>query len=356
MRKIRVLQFIELCVLIVIAVYLVIFLSYSSRNNQVKKENSGFYFGLNLGDKENGIFKKLKEEKIESSEVKKVEIDFDSGDIEILAGDEEVIRVVESASRDYRKEELFTLTNDNGILRITRGKRRVSLFIFYFGIVGHKVQVYVPKSYLGDLRASTGSGDIALFDDFNFNHLEVNEGSGDLTVKGALKLQKLDIKLASGDVNIRSADCIDYTLSTASGDITADYLKGSGKISASSGDITVRELIGGTYEVSAASGDIKLHHIEGAGKVDAASGDIDLEYRELREYAKLSAASGDIKVRLAETISFEMIAECMSGDVSGNIEMQYEGKEKRKAKAKIGNGPYAQLKITISSGDISVNQ
>lgn len=358
MKKIRMIQIIELIILVLVAVALISFLSHVSKNSTRRSNQIGsnFDFGFEWGNVGDGIVKKIKEEQVSSAGIDKIALDFDSADIEVSVTDEETIKIIESSSKPLRDKEVFNLVNKNGTLRVTKGQRMPRIFFFGFGGQQHKIELFIPKGYKGDLDINTSSGDIRALSELKLNNISMHQASGDLQIDYAVEVQSFSGDLASGDVDIKFLDCKEYTIHTASGDIDTDYLKGSGEIEASSGNIEIDELIGGQYNIHSSSGDIKLKGIAGSGEISAASGDIEAEYAGIEAYASLNAASGDITLKLAENISLEMDAKCVSGDIEGNIDIDYKNKKGSEAAAIIGQGPYAKLKVNTMSGDITVNK
>ena len=355
MKKIKIIQIIELFILVIIAMGLIGFLTSVSKNSELKKDKTSVRFDFDFGSAEHKELKKCKEEQVSSSGIEKIEIDLGSCDLQVIATDEDVIKIVESSSKNLDESELFTLSNENGRLKVTKGNLFKG-FIFHFGMIGHKLQVFIPKKYIGNLSLSTGSGDITLDSDLELKDLIVNAGSGDLEINSSVKAQSFKSKLGSGHINAGHVECKDYALNTGSGDIEIESLKGSGRIEVSSGSIRVDELIGGEYDIESSSGDIIVNNIEGMGEIHASSGDIEAAYKGINEYAKLDASSGEINVKLDKTISFEMDARCASGEVRGNVPMDYKDKDGKEAKAKVGDEPSAKLTFTTASGDITVNQ
>ncbi|MDF2613026.1 MAG: hypothetical protein K0S71_812 [Clostridia bacterium] len=356
MKKIRIIQIIELTILILIAVGLISFLSYVSKNRINQSDEISFDFNLDLGNIAERAAKKVKEEQIASTGINKIRLDFDNADIEVSVVDEEVIKVIESSDKPLKDKELFELENKNGILTITKGQRIPEIIFFRLGSSHHKVELFIPKSYRGDMIIQTSSGDISLLSEMELKEIATHQASGDLYLSYPVKAEKFISDLASGDINIENIECSEYALSTASGDIDIKYLRGSGDVEVSSGDITIDELIGEKYNIHSSSGDISLQNIAGSGEISAASGEIEAVYTSIEDYTKLNAASGDITVKLAENISFQMDANCVSGDIQGNIDMNYKNKKQNEATATIGKEPYAMLTISSTSGDISVDQ
>ncbi len=356
MKKIRIIQIVELVVLVCIAIGLISFLSNISKKSISENNTDRHYFNFTLASEKSSILKVLKEEHVDMSDIQEIELNFSSSDIDVSITDDSTISIIESATVKLEEDELFTLINQNGKLVVTAGRKRRQSVLFGFGFTQRKVELLLPKKYAGDLNLTTSSGDIRIFSDLDLKNISVNQASGDLKTDYALTVQSFKAQLASGDIKVKYLECKDYALKTASGDIAISFLKGSGDIATMSGDITIKELEAVIYTIQSASGDINLKKIQGSGEVRTASGDIDASYLSILEYSRLTAASGDIDIELAEDISFEMEAKCISGEIRGNVAMDYKNKKASQATAVIGEAPYAKLTISTASGDVRVHQ
>ncbi len=147
---------------------------------------------------------------------------------------------------------------------------------------------------LGDLKISTGSGDLELD-----------------TVASA------DLKTGSGDVELRTArgNC---SVKGGSSDISLDEVGGHADILAGSGDVVVGQ-IGGTLKIKTGSGDIVVKHA-GDG-VDAMAGSGDLLVRRI-DHGKLKAktGSGDVTVGVADGTAAYLDITTVTGDVTSSLD------------------------------------
>ncbi len=368
MKKMRIIQFIQLVLLVVVAVSLIAFLSFVARSNSggrlstanksetVKKEKSGSSVDLDFNFFSVGMGQLTiqKEESVSQNGISAIELKADSADIIVSITDDDTIKIVESSTKKLRENEVFTLTNQNGVLTIGKGKSNRS--VVFFGWNEHRIELFIPKSYIGDLSLYSSSGDTRFLSDLNLGSLSIEQASGDVKSSYNIKVQTFNSHLASGDIYLNALACDKFSLGAASGDITIGSLEGAGDIETSSGDILVKAFNGGNYQIRTASGDVKIQSAEGTGEISTASGDIDVSYVAVGDYAKLSAASGDIRIGLSENISFEMDARCTSGEISGNFDMIYRNKKENEAEAVVGEGPYAKLIVNTTSGDVYVKR
>jgi lia operon protein LiaG len=359
MKKIRMIQIIQLLILVVIAIGLIAFLGRIAKGKAAMGKEWGIGFALNVdwGNKNDRQLKLLKEETINVEGIQKIELDFRSTDIEVLSTNEKVIRIAESSNRALEERQLFQFDNEDGILKVRGGKGYDNNLMFGFFMHLHKIQIYIPQGYNKDLVLTTSSGDIIFLSDSIAENILINQSSGDLRVEKSIQTNTFKSFLSSGDMYIAHITCKEYDLKASSGDIDIDYLKGSGDMQAKSGDITIKELKDGEYDIQSSSGDVRLLNVEDCfGEINISSGDLEADYTGITGETKLISSSGDITLNLAKNISFEMEAVCMSGDIEGNLPIVYKDKREKSATATVGNGPYAKLLLKASSGDINVNQ
>lgn len=359
MKKIRILQIIQLVILVVIAIGLIVFLGRITKGKAAmnKEWRTSFSLDVDWENENDRPLKILKEETVNVEGIQKIELDFRSADIEVITTDEKVIKIVESSNRKLEEEQLFKVENEKGTLKVTGGKRIHDNLMFGFFIKSHKIQIYIPNNYGKELELTSASGDIIFLSDLIAENILVNQSSGDLQVEKSIQANHFKSFLSSGDIYIAHITCKEYDLNTSSGEMDINYLKGSGHMQAKSGDITIKELRDGEYNIQSSSGDVRLLNTEGcSGEINISSGDLEVDYTGITGETRLTSSSGGITLNLAKDINFEMEAVCTSGEIGGNIPIIYKDKREKSATAIVGSGPYAKLILRASSGDININQ
>lgn len=147
---------------------------------------------------------------------------------------------------------------------------------------------------LGDVRVSTGSGDIEI------------EHADDVTVR-----------TGSGDLNLGTADG-NCSVKSGSADIVIGLVAGNCDLLSGSGDVEI-DSVGGRLAVKTGSGDVAVR--SGGGDVDAmaGSGDVAL-HRVSSGRVKAKTGSGDIAIGVASGTSAYLDVMTVSGDVHSELD------------------------------------
>lgn len=266
-----------------------------------------------------------KEQKIDITDITKINLEFKSSDLNVFFTEDTNIRVVQYAFRELKEEDLFKVNKTSSNVSITEDNRPRFHF-FYFGMIdGMAYDVYLPKTYEGSLEMKAVSGDI-----------EVNEN---------LKFNDLVISSTSGDVKMENVEAKNIRIETVSGDIKLQKLKEDAiRLKSVSGDITVEEA-GGNIEAKTTSGNIEIQKIEGNVDLNSISGDIKSNNFKVTGNSKIKTTSGNVKTYLNQ----ESNCEIQTKSVSGNVTLP----NKRNV---MGHEPYVTLDIETISGNIRLEE
>ena len=141
-----------------------------------------------------------------------------------------------------------------------------------------------------------------------------------LTVPASL-FPVLEVNTGSGNVHISKAPAPEYTLRSASGDITlsCSIKEAIDRVftSSASGDIHVSSAWVKEAEISTISGDLDLEGDYGSLSCKSVSGDVDFEGTAVTLNSK--SVSGDVDLTLVQGSPVRISAEATSGDVSINL-------------------------------------
>lgn len=209
---------------------------------------------------------------------------------------------------------------------------------------------YDPSSDGNTLTISVGNEQPG-FDFFNFN-------SGidlDVTVPSQTAL---DIHTDSGNITSSGVNG-QMSLTASSGDITTDGGSGQITLTASSGDIKASN-ISGQMTLRADSGSITVSNASASGNstFQADSGDISYSGSLAPGNYGFRADSGDINLTLPANSSFSVQATTDSGSISSDfsgVNVQQGNGSGALANGRVGSGPYAQITMQASSGDIHLH-
>ena len=248
--------------------------------------------------------------------IDKINLSVASADVSFSKSPDNNIRVTVEGTTDSQGNNLFDVAQSGSTIEITQKSRDWGFFLFYFGSVHNRVSIQLPESYKKDLSASLTSGDITFNGDYTFGNADIRKTSGDVN-GGSITADTFTFKSTSGDSNL-SKVCANYTISSI-------------------------------------SGDIKISDLEGHGSVNTTSGEFSCNISKLDGSFNYSAISGDAQIGIAKGIGANLSANTVSGDVSANFDLEYNGRGSHNATAKIGNSPYNSMSFSTTSGDIRLN-
>ncbi|HQO09204.1 MAG TPA: DUF4097 family beta strand repeat-containing protein [Clostridiales bacterium] len=227
----------------------------------------------------------------------KMEISLLNSDLEITGSERSDLELDFPDLRRNAAEEIFDISFEEGILKITQKSKKLSQFMSGDDFT---VKLSVPKN--AELE------------------VEINDLSGDIKVSGA-GIFKGNVKSKSGDVLIEKVDDLEAEISSISGDVIINECKGSLMTSSVSGDMKASVTACKILKAKSVSGDIEI------------TGSFDLS-----EDAMVNSVSGDIKINF-ESYAGQNIVNLKS--VSGDIELE-------------GNKPADEMiKISTVKGDLS---
>ena len=129
------------------------------------------------------------------------------------------------------------------------------------------------------------------------------------------------------------------------------------QVSTASGNIEV-ESIRGQMRLSTASGDVQVKDVSGEVSARSASGDVDVEISSLEGTGnmKFASASGDVNVRLPANLDADVKISTVSGSVRTDFPIEVHHPRYgpgSSASGRLGGGSRS-LQITSASGDVSL--
>ena len=251
------------------------------------------------------------------------------------------------------------------------------------------LDVAVPKKAALTIRNE--KGDITVAD--MARPVSLTNGTGNIEVRGTtgdvdIDTKKSDIKVSDTNGNIKiSGHGGDINVSGATGGLTIDgefygairadkVAKGVRFISRRT-DLTLSQLSGhmeagpGSLEIFDAPGnlsvrtqdDITLENAGGKVKIDNRRGNVDVRFSFLpKEDIEISNASAGITLSLPESASFEIAADCHSGDIDSEFQADSlkltpgSGSKDAHLEGKYGTGRGPKIILKTSYGSISLRR
>src|SRR6266852_6358208 len=262
---------------------------------------------------------------------------------------------------------------------VSKGESRISL----------DLDVAVPKK--ASLTVRNEKGDITVAD--MAKPVNVTNGVGDIEIRGTagdvgIDTRKSDIKVSDTKGNIKiSGHGGEINVSGATGGLTIDgefygsirvdkIAKGVRFISRRT-DLTLSQLAGhmeagpGNLEIFDAPGnlsvrtqdDITLENAGGKVKVDNRRGNVDVRFSFLpKEDIEINNVSAGITLSLPESASFEIVADCHSGDIDSEFQADSlkltpgSGSKDAHLEGKYGTGRGPKIILKTSYGSISLRR
>ena len=211
----------------------------------------------------------------------------------------------------------------------------------------------IMSALKGTGRIESTSGDVRISQISGENHeiatssgdIEVEEGQGNFTIESTSGYKKIGSLVGS-----------EHFIESSSGDIDIEELEGNGNIETTSGRVAINTLIEGKIDINTSSGSVIIKQLEGYGRVSSTAGEIIIDVIQLRGDMMLTTSSGEVDIRASKDVNANVEVETSSGDIGGNIEMNYENKNENKATSQLGNGKENIIKIETASGDVVLSQ
>ncbi|MGR9050676.1 DUF4097 family beta strand repeat-containing protein [Halobacillus faecis] len=197
-----------------------------------------------------------------TDEIKNLQVESTSVDVEVVKVDREEWKVTLSGTVYEKDKEHFTLFHDqqgeNLIVKVTEEKTR-------FGIQMRKdmkLLIEVPAETIGALMIETSSADIDI-EGLAVHHSTLTASSGDVTMADVVQ-ENLQIQTSSGDVLLKRVQSGKSDIHTSSGELFGEKFNyGTGVFGSSSGEIRIQAArMLGDVKASTSSGDIRFFYEE----------------------------------------------------------------------------------------------
>ncbi len=378
MKKIRIIQFIELILLIGVLVILVTVLTLVGKNSTQGDKGYQLEWSINGLDGSfwgEGSWIESKRQQVALEEIQTIELDFSQADLIFSTSDNTSLEIVQRNNKEVNSQRLFEVKEAEKRVVIQGNDRGDDFGIFNFPNLRYRIEVSLPKSYTGELVIRTASGDISLRGLEALEKLVGSTSSGDIEIdqiqtkvysleatSGDIEAGQLTgegtLEASSGDIEIGKIVGAKHKIKTSSGEIEVDSIEGDIRINTTSGDIAINQLVSANYSLTSSSGEIEVKNLSGTseGEVETTSGNIEVTYKQLTGKVGINASSGNVQVDLSKDFEGEIEASVSSGDIKGNVDFNYKAEDKKQAEVIMGDATKAKLSIETTSGNIDVYQ
>jgi hypothetical protein len=257
-----------------------------------------------------------------------------------------------------------------GTLRIRQGRRPWLQWNWKA-----RMEIYLPRSFRGDLRLSNASGFFSADTDLiDYRTVDINVSSGKIFLKevsgGTVSVHvssgEMDLRAVSGDsfisvssgrLQIGRVAGEEHHIKVASGRLRIDALEGQTVFEVSSGSAAVDRVRGG-MEGRVSSGSLELEDFSGSGSFSMNSGNLRMTLGELPEDLRFKLSSGTIDLEIPVEIPFNLDVETNSGGAA----VKQEGREVLRVSGNstvlrpLGAGAERTVLARISSGNLIINR
>lgn len=208
--------------------------------------------------------------------------------------------------------------------------------------------IQVPQAT--EVYLVTGSGDMVISG--IKGPATLTTGSGDITANQIGN----DTYIKTGNGTVQLSNIAGEVEATAgSGDITLNHVRRAARVHTGSGDITV-DAPGETASITAGSGDIQISNPAGDLRVRTGSGEIDINGSpSASAFWELHTGSGDVTLSVSSSSSFRFYAHTSYGSIDTRIPVTITEKtSSHEIRGTVGSGQ-ARVEVETSSGDIQIH-
>ena len=344
------------------------------------------FYQIDIKDyKDNKNQHEINEEKtFETEEIKNINIDSSSADINIIEYDDNKVKVhiyghFYKKYKDDNNEPVIELNNGQLDIMQSRKSSIMSLGINFnigelFNDNEMQMDVYVPKGYKDDINIESSSGNIKT-DNLELKKLDIDTFSGKIELKdvtadkvsletssgdisaGNIKSDDIKINTFSGNNNYKSIDAQKVYFESSSGDISlgsvnAEVIEGD----TFSGHINAKEVKSKDGKFTTSSGNIIINYAEFKKVIcDTFSGDVKFENAQLND-TQIETSSGNVAISLLEDAEFKLDADSSSGNILCEFAIvKGEDEGNHELRGVVGNATNV-IEIDTFSGDIDINK
>ena len=201
----------------------------------------------------------------------KVNIDIDTDNINIYLSEENKIVYVENENISLESK---VASNTLFINRIDNRKFYDKMFNFS----SFKIDLYLSKEIIESLNIDCSTGDIIIYEGFNFNYVDISNSTGDVIIKSNVninlsienstgdveiincnKIGNIEIETGTGNVSLSNLNCekLDLKISTGDTRLTNVILKEDLNIDGSTGSVYLDSFDAANIYIELSTGDVK---------------------------------------------------------------------------------------------------
>jgi len=323
------------------------------------------------------------EEYFAIEEIKDINIDASSSDINIIEYDDAKVKVHiygKLYTKNENDENKPVIELINGRLNIKENRKSTMHIGINFNIGESfqkkemQIDVFVPKGYRENMKIESSSGSVKA-DPLNLKELDINTFSGDIELKD-VTADTVSLETSSGNISAGNVQADDIKINTFSGNndfksVNAEEVcleSSSGHVSL--GTVEAEKITGDTFSGNISADNVKSDDavmntssghitINGATikkvKCETFSGNITFD-KVLLYDTEIDTSSGNVTLKLIEGSEFTLEANSSSGNVScGFPVITTEEQDENEIKGVVGKATNSMI-IDTFSGDINISK
>lgn len=149
-----------------------------------------------------------------------IDLDWLSGDIHVLLGDDELIHVMQYADKRYSERKLMQPSINNNKLSIVDGRKKAGFIGLNIGRTA--LELHVPRRVLNSILVKTTGGQLAM-NGIQASRCQCKVTSGSLTMSG--NMEKLEVYATASDFYANNVKANRFTLHSSSSkiEITGEF-------------------------------------------------------------------------------------------------------------------------------------
>ena len=188
-----------------------------------------------------------------SEPIREIDMDVHTADVELLAAEDGVCKVVCSE----HDQERYQVSSENGRLIIRPADSRRDWTLFSLPFKSPKISVYLPAGAYDLVKAQLDSGDITADRALSFGTVDVSLDTGDLTFSG-VQVQRVKVHSDTGDIRLgdTAPESADLSVHTGKIDIFNVVCTGDLRCESTTGDIRLTDVDGANLYLKADTGSI----------------------------------------------------------------------------------------------------
>lgn len=299
-----------------------------------------------------------------------------SCDVIFLPSQDGVVRIKEYYNKEVKENKRAKIGMDGGTLVVSQ-RLKIGAQLSWQQPGGY-IEVYLPAQVYASLKqfkASSTSGSISV----------PKWDSVTETV-----MEKMQLTTVSGDIDVQWIHAENAQLTSTSGNITVNEMRGDLIMDATSGDLTVADITGnlelsgtsgnqevgsiqGNLDMSSTSGDLeadsvvgdmemstvsgwqKVRGLSGEGSFSSTSGDIHVTIDVWNGNLFCESTSGSVEIALPQDSSFAFEAQSTSGGIRTSFDDELSfNKRHTSADGTVGGSSRYRIKVETTSGAIEV--